>query len=153
MGIKKLFQRVRNQREILRFFISFLITKKLVILALFLNFEAKRAKNSSKNQKTFLVNVSQISILHPIKGSVFFILKKKSNSLYPSVQCTVYNKNCTITQSPPSFCLFLSNLSLIYEVAIGQPKQTTSLCDCPRPPKSKHFEIAEQGKRFFQVEK
>jgi hypothetical protein len=58
MGIKKLFQRVRNQREILRFFISFLITKKLVILALFLNFEAKRAKNSSKNQKTFLVNVS-----------------------------------------------------------------------------------------------
>jgi hypothetical protein len=28
-----------------------------VILALFENFEAKRAKNGSKNQKTFLVNV------------------------------------------------------------------------------------------------
>jgi hypothetical protein len=30
----------------------------LAILVLFSNFEAKRAKNDSKNQKTYLVNVS-----------------------------------------------------------------------------------------------
>jgi hypothetical protein len=52
----QLFQRIRNQRDILRFLISFLIF--WVILALFANFEAERAKNGSKNQKTYLVNVS-----------------------------------------------------------------------------------------------
>ncbi len=56
------FQRIRNQREILHFLISFLIFFKKnlfgVILALFANFEAERAKNRSKNQKTYLVNVS-----------------------------------------------------------------------------------------------
>ncbi len=57
-----------NQREVLRFFdthIEFLKKKKffaLTVLALFENFEAKRAK------KTFFVNVSEISILHPSKG-------------------------------------------------------------------------------------
>ncbi len=56
----QLFQRIRNQREILRFLISFLIKKKNlgVLLALFANFDAQRAWNSSKNQKTYLVNVS-----------------------------------------------------------------------------------------------
>jgi hypothetical protein len=52
------FQRIQNQREFLRFyiFLDFLPTKFCgVILALFDNFEAKRAKNGSK---TFLVNVS-----------------------------------------------------------------------------------------------
>jgi hypothetical protein len=37
---------------------------------------------------------------------------------------SMYNES-----SPPPFCLFLSNLSLIDESAIGQPKQTTSLFD------------------------
>ncbi len=58
----QLFQRIRNQREILRFLVSFQIFFKnfffWVILVLFGNFEAKRAKNGSKNQKTYLVNVS-----------------------------------------------------------------------------------------------
>jgi hypothetical protein len=49
----QLFQRIRNQHEILRFLISFLIFLQTnffwVILALFANFEAERAKNGSKN--------------------------------------------------------------------------------------------------------
>ncbi len=58
----QLFQRIRNQREILRFMTSFFyfFTKKnfSIILALLANFEAKCAKNGSKNQKTYFVNVS-----------------------------------------------------------------------------------------------
>jgi hypothetical protein len=56
----QLFQRIRNQREILRFLISFMIKKKNVgvILALFANFEAKCTKNGPKNQKTYFVHVS-----------------------------------------------------------------------------------------------
>jgi hypothetical protein len=49
----RLFQRIWNQREFLRFLIPFLIFSKnkffMVILALFSNFEASRAKNGSKN--------------------------------------------------------------------------------------------------------
>jgi uncharacterized membrane protein len=54
------FQRIRNQREILRFFYIFLIfaKKTLFILALFENFAAKRTIHGSTNQKTYLVNVS-----------------------------------------------------------------------------------------------
>ncbi len=37
------------------------------MLAFFEIFEAKRAKNGSKNKKKYLVNVFQISILHPTK--------------------------------------------------------------------------------------
>ncbi len=85
-----LFQRIRNQREILRFLIPILnFCKKIffyVIFVLFSNFEAKRAKNGSKNQKTYLVNVSYISILHPSKGLYSSFSKKKSNSLYPTAQ-------------------------------------------------------------------
>jgi hypothetical protein len=56
----RLVLRIRNQREIPRFAISFLIKKKvlLVIIARYENFEAKRAKNGSKNQKTYSVIVS-----------------------------------------------------------------------------------------------
>jgi hypothetical protein len=36
-----------------------------VILALFANFEAKHARNSSINKKAYFVNVSGNSILHP----------------------------------------------------------------------------------------
>jgi hypothetical protein len=56
----------------------------VVILALFEYFEAKRTKNGSKNQKTYLVNVSYISILHPSKGLYSSFSKKKSNLLYPN---------------------------------------------------------------------
>ncbi len=45
---EQFFQRIRSQREILRFLIFFFIFFKkncLVILALFENFEAKRAEN------------------------------------------------------------------------------------------------------------
>ncbi len=58
----QLFRRIQNQLEILRFLISFqsFFQKKFfwVILALFANFEAERAKNGSKNPKTYFVNVS-----------------------------------------------------------------------------------------------
>jgi hypothetical protein len=58
----QLFQRIRNQREILRLLTPFLIfSKKIffyVTLVLFSNFEANCAKNGSKNQKTYFVNVS-----------------------------------------------------------------------------------------------
>ncbi len=57
----QLFQRIRNQREILRFWHLFRLKKKKkfkVILVLFSNFEAKCAKNGSKNQKMYFVNVS-----------------------------------------------------------------------------------------------
>jgi hypothetical protein len=56
------FQRIRNQRKILRFLISFSIFFQTnffgVILALFANFEAKCTRNGSKYQKTYFVNVS-----------------------------------------------------------------------------------------------
>ncbi len=82
----KLFQRIRNQREMLRFlapFLNFFPKKNFLGHISTSNFEAKRAKNGSKNQKTYLVNVSQISILHPSQGLYSSFSKKKSNSLYP----------------------------------------------------------------------
>ncbi len=45
-----IFQRIQNQHEILRFFPIYILGH--TVIALFLNFEAKRAKNSLKNQKT-----------------------------------------------------------------------------------------------------
>ncbi len=57
--------------------------KFCVILVLFSIFKAKRAKNSSKNQKTYLVHVSQISILHPSKG-LYSSFSKKSQ-----IRCTL----------------------------------------------------------------
>jgi hypothetical protein len=84
-----LFQLIRNQREILRFLISFLVKQKnffLVILVLFENFEAKRTKNGSKNQKkVFCKCVFDLNVA-PAKWSVFFIFLKKSNLLYPTGQ-------------------------------------------------------------------
>ncbi len=103
----QLFQRIRNQREILRFSTPFSIFSKKffkVILVLFSNFEAKLARNSSKNQKTYFVNVSQISILHPSKGLYSLFSKKKSNLLYPIVHCinTVFARvmRCTCNTTP-----------------------------------------------------
>jgi hypothetical protein len=58
----KLFLRIQNKREILLLFYThidfFQKNNFWVILALFKNFEAKRAKNGSKNQKTYFVNVT-----------------------------------------------------------------------------------------------
>jgi hypothetical protein len=58
----QLFQRIQNQRKILRFLYIFLIFCPpkffFVILALFANFDAKCAKNGSKNQKTYFLKVS-----------------------------------------------------------------------------------------------
>ncbi len=82
----QLFQRIRNHREILRFLISFLIfcKKKFfgVILALFANFEAERAKNGSKNLKKVFSKCVLDFNFAPLKGSVFFNLKKK-------IRCTL----------------------------------------------------------------
>jgi hypothetical protein len=52
-------------------------------VVLFSNFEAKRAKNGSKNQKTYFVNVSYISILHPSEG-LYSLFSKKSQ-----IRCTL----------------------------------------------------------------
>jgi hypothetical protein len=74
-----------NPREILRFLTHFFICSKkicYVIFVLFSNFEAKRAKNGSKSQKTYLINVSWISILHPSKG-LYSLFSKKSQ-----IRCT-----------------------------------------------------------------
>jgi hypothetical protein len=58
----QLFQRIRIQREISSFFDTFFDFFKnfffWATLVLFSNFEAKRAKNGSQNQKTYLLNVS-----------------------------------------------------------------------------------------------
>jgi hypothetical protein len=60
-----------------------------VILSLFENFEAKCAKNGSKNKKNLFSKCVLDFHFAPIKGSMFFIFyNKKSNSLYPSAQPT-----------------------------------------------------------------
>ncbi len=78
-----------DQREILRFLISFLVflQKKIlgVILGLFANFEAKCAKNGSKKSKNVFCKCVLDFNFAPIKGYVFFIFHKKSNSLYPTL--------------------------------------------------------------------
>ncbi len=77
-NLKRLFQRIRNQREILRFLITFLIKKNVkVVLVLFSNFEAKRAKNGSKNLKKGFSKCVLDFNFAPIKGSVFFFFKVK----------------------------------------------------------------------------
>ncbi len=65
----KLFQRIRNQREILTPFLIFSKKNFLqVILVLFSNFDCKCAGNGSKNGKSFFMNVSQNLIIQPSKG-------------------------------------------------------------------------------------
>ncbi len=57
-----------------------------VILVLFSNFEAKRAKKRLKKSKNvFSKCVLDFNFAH-IKRSIFFIFQKNSNSLYPNVQ-------------------------------------------------------------------
>jgi hypothetical protein len=43
-------------------------------------FEAERIQNGSKNQKTYFVNVSWNTIMHPSQGLSFIFSFKKSNS-------------------------------------------------------------------------
>ncbi len=96
----QLFQRSRNQREILRFLTPFSIFSKkffcYIIFVLFSNFDCKCAGNGSKNQKTYFVNVSQISILHLSQGLYSLFSKKKSNSLYPTPQSPASTKAALI---------------------------------------------------------
>jgi hypothetical protein len=58
----KLFQRIQNQHEILRFLTPFLIFFKklffLVILVLFPNFDCKCAVTAQKKENLFFMNVS-----------------------------------------------------------------------------------------------
>ncbi len=83
----QLFQRIRNQREILRFWYLFrFLFKKLfgVILALFANFEAKCAKKrlKIKSKNVFCKCVLDFNFA-PIKGSVFFICERKVKFAIP----------------------------------------------------------------------
>ncbi len=66
-----------------------------VILVLFSNFEAKRAKIGSKNQKTYLVNVSQISILHPSKG-LYSLFSKKDKFIVPQWGPFCFSNSCEV---------------------------------------------------------
>ena len=82
----QLFQRIRNQREILRFLTPFSIFVKknfLGHISTFSNFEAKRARNGSKNQKNVFSKCVLDFNFAPIKGSVFFIFKKKVQIVVP----------------------------------------------------------------------
>ena len=77
----KLFLRIRNQREILRFFIPIL---KYFNISTFCNIRSQmRKKRLKKSKKIFCKCVLDFNFA-PITGSVFFIFKKKSNSLYPN---------------------------------------------------------------------
>ncbi len=70
----QLFQQIRNKWNSTFFDIFFELKKKIwVILALFENFEARRAKNGSKNQKNLFSKCVLDFNFAPIKGSVFFI--------------------------------------------------------------------------------
>jgi hypothetical protein len=96
------------------FLTAFSIKKKnnfKVILVLFSNFDCKCAGSGSKNQKTYLVNVSYISILHPSKGLYSLFSKKKSNSLYP-------NAHCTTSAYPCCYIYHLHNVFIIFKIYI-----------------------------------
>jgi hypothetical protein len=68
----KLFQRIRNQREILRFLILFSIFSQQiffqVILVLFRTLTANAQETAQKNGKSFFMNVSYNLIMQPSKG-------------------------------------------------------------------------------------
>jgi len=87
----QLFQRIRNQREILRFLTPFSIFSKKnffsPISVLFSNFEAKRAKKRLKKLKNVFCKCVLDFNFAPIKGSVFFIFKKKVKFVVPYWVC------------------------------------------------------------------
>ncbi len=78
---------IRNQREILRFLTPFVIFQKKNFLGhistFFKLWSHTRKKRLKKSKNVFCKCVLDFNFA-PIKGSVFFISKKKSNSLYPS---------------------------------------------------------------------
>jgi hypothetical protein len=87
MFFKQLFQWIRNQREILRFFDTFLFFAKKNFLGLISTFfqtlKPKAQKRLKQSKNVFCKCVLDFNFAS-IKGSVFLIFKKKSNSLYPS---------------------------------------------------------------------
>jgi hypothetical protein len=60
---------------------DFLTFTFYVLLAFFANFEAKCSLNSSENQNCLFLNVSKIQHSHPLLGSAFSIVSKKSKAL------------------------------------------------------------------------
>jgi hypothetical protein len=95
LHFSKKFLRIWNQHEILRFLYLFWFKKKIyVIVALFSNFEAKRAKNGAKNQKTYKVQYMCLKFN-------FFNFLLKSQLL-----CTVLQVSLLI------FPYFLSNICI-----------------------------------------
>ncbi len=71
---------------------------------------------------------STVSVLNTVARYSHWLNIRSEIINFNWAQCAqLYTANDS-TQTP-EFCLFLSNLSLIYEGATGQPKQTTSLCD------------------------
>jgi hypothetical protein len=55
----QLFERIRNQHHILRFYTHIAIF--YIILQLFTNFDHKRGRNGSKKRKTFLTNLQPLT--------------------------------------------------------------------------------------------
>ncbi len=70
------------------FFDSFLIKKRLGHICTFSNFEAKRAKNGSKNQKNLFSKFVLDFNFAPIKGSVSSFSLKKSQ-----IRCTLMDRH------------------------------------------------------------
>ncbi len=68
----KLFQRIRNQQEILRFLTPFSIFSKINYFRSYLYFfrtlTANAQETAQKNGNSFFMNVSQNLIMHPSKG-------------------------------------------------------------------------------------
>jgi hypothetical protein len=84
-------------------FFVFLIFFEKVILALFLDFEAKRARNGSKNRKTYFVNMfwnyCKFCTHHRVR---VFLYLYKSKSFYPSWSLTCRNIKRKPRSLPPS---------------------------------------------------
>ncbi len=79
----RLFQRIRNQRDNLRFLISYLKKKNWGHIITFCKLWSQMGKNSSKNQKNVFCKCILDFNFAPIKGSVFFISKKSQ------IRCTL----------------------------------------------------------------
>ncbi len=134
MHFSQLFHRLQNQREILRFIsIHKFFSQKFffgVILALFENFEAKRTKNCSKNQKNIFRKCVLDFNFAPIKGLYSSFSKKKSHSLYSTVHL-----ECRI-------CVAVCKLKYMLFNEIWKLK----MC-CPVPP----FTLESRKNNFFRL--
>jgi hypothetical protein len=102
----KLFQRIRNQREILQFLIpimNFLIKFFLLLLALFVHFDCKCLGNGSKNGKSFFMYVSYRILLGTHQR---VCITKLFKLLYPNAYCIFFSKKSTVLDSQVTFCDF-----------------------------------------------